>query len=77
MEWISTDTAHVSSGFPKCKDDRPDPAYWTAYDFHMVEREARAARRAHAYSIVAACSKRLRQSIVDFRIAALPRRSST
>ena len=26
---------------------RPDQRYWTAYDYFMVEREARAARTAH------------------------------
>lgn len=27
--------------------DRPDQRYWTAYDYFMVEREARAVRAAH------------------------------
>ena len=34
--------------------DRPDQRYWTAYDYFMVEREARAARTAH---IGALCAK--------------------
>ena len=31
----------------------PDRAYWTAYDYHMIEREARAVRRAHVYAAIA------------------------
>ena len=34
--------------------DRPDQRYWTAYDYFMVEREARAVRAAH---IGAMCAK--------------------
>ncbi|MEO8739178.1 MAG: hypothetical protein ABI537_05680 [Casimicrobiaceae bacterium] len=34
--------------------DRPDQHYWTAYDYFMVEYEARAARTAH---IAALCAK--------------------
>ena len=34
--------------------DRPDPRYWTAYDYFMVEREARAARTVH---LAALCAK--------------------
>jgi hypothetical protein len=28
--------------------DQPDPAYWTDYDFYMIDREARALRRCSA-----------------------------
>ena len=33
--------------------DRPDVRYWTAYDHFMVEREARAARNAYLYGLIA------------------------
>lgn len=33
--------------------DRPDMSYWTAYDHFMIEREARAMRRAFVWSLVA------------------------
>jgi hypothetical protein len=32
--------------------DGADPAYWTAYDYHMVEREARAMQRAQVYATI-------------------------
>ena len=34
-------------------EDRPDESYWTAYDHFMVEREARAARNAYLYGLIA------------------------
>ena len=34
-------------------DDAPDQGYWTAYDHFMVEREARAMRRAYVWALVA------------------------
>jgi hypothetical protein len=34
-------------------EDRPDVRYWTAYDHFMVEREARAARNAYFYGLIA------------------------
>ena len=92
MEWITTNAAHgpgnqvsaskrdprhlQSIDFSKSDGEPADPAFWTAYDFHMIEREARAARRAHAYAIVVACLKRLRERIGDFRIATSPRHSA-
>ena len=33
--------------------DRPDQRYWTAYDYFMVEREARAARTAQIGALYA------------------------
>ena len=45
----------------------PDSAYWTAYDHYMIERKARADRRAHVYSKLATLVRRLRQSISTFR----------
>jgi hypothetical protein len=35
------------------RDDAPDTSYWTAYDHFMVEREARAMRRAYVWSLIA------------------------
>lgn len=32
--------------------DRPDPSYWTAYDHFMIEREARAMRHIHTWSLL-------------------------
>ena len=32
-------------------DEAPDRKYWTEYDHFMVEREARAMRRAYAYAL--------------------------
>ena len=43
-----------------------DPRYWTAYDLHMIERDARAMRRAHVYSMIAALCDRLRRRIFGF-----------
>ena len=44
----------------------PDSAYWTAYDHYMIEREARAHRRAYVYSKVTTLVRRLRQTISRF-----------
>ena len=41
----------------------PDRSYWTAYDHYMVEREARALRRAYAYSLLAKAWNKLRQRV--------------
>ncbi len=45
--------------------EQPDPAYWTAYDFHMIERDARAMRRARMYSMIATHGIRLSQLIAN------------
>ena len=34
-------------------EDRPDERYWTAYDHFMVEREARGARNAYLFGVIA------------------------
>ena len=47
----------------------PASAYWTAYDHYMIEREARACRRAYVRSMVATFARRLQHSIVNFRPA--------
>lgn len=31
----------------------PDPRYWTAYDYYMIELEARAMRNAHLQAVLA------------------------
>jgi hypothetical protein len=42
-------------------DDQPaDPSYWTAYDYAMLEREARAVRRAYLGGLLAGVWRRLR-----------------
>jgi hypothetical protein len=42
-------------------DDQPaDPSYWTAYDYVMLEREARAVRRAYLGALLAGAWLRLR-----------------
>ena len=90
MEWITTNAAPANQGgaskraprhlqsidFSKSDGEPADPAFWTAYDLHMIDSEARAARRAHAYAIVVACLKRLQQRIGDFRIARSLRHSA-
>ena len=45
--------------------EEPDPAYWSVYDFHMIEREARAMRRARMYSTIATYGVRLSQLIAN------------
>lgn len=48
----------------------PASSYWTAYDHYMIEREARAYRRAYAYSMVASFVRHLRPAIfLNFRPA--------
>jgi hypothetical protein len=54
---------HIVGGEAKLPlgDEAPDPRYWTAYDIHMIERDARAMRRAQVYSMLAALWGRLRR----------------
>jgi len=54
---------------PATQSGLPDSAYWTAYDHYMIEREARASRRAYVWSSVATFARRLRQSISNVRPA--------
>ena len=35
----------------------PDRAYWTVYDYYMMEREARALGRAQAYAAAVRCAR--------------------
>ncbi len=42
--------------------DAPDLSYWTAYDFRMAERDARAARRAYVYAMIARMWQRIKDS---------------
>ena len=53
-----------------CKNEAPDPMYWTAYDYHMIQRDARALRRAYVYSMMATLWKRLSQHIFGSRVTA-------
>ena len=41
-------------------DHVPDQSYWTAYDHFMVEREARSARRAYVWALIAKAWSALR-----------------
>ena len=41
-------------------DEAPDPSFWTAYDYFMLEREARAVRRAFIFSLVVGWARKLR-----------------
>ena len=43
--------------------ERADPSYWTAYDRAMIEREARAMRRAYMWSSIARGWRALRAGI--------------
>ena len=53
--------------------DAPDPRYWTAYDHFMLEREARARRRACAYRLIARARDALRRGLRAVRSAAARR----
>jgi hypothetical protein len=52
-------------------DEAPDSRYWTTYDHYMIEREARAMRRAFVYRLIANAWGRLRERLA----ASLPVRS--
>jgi hypothetical protein len=43
----------------------PDPVYWTAYDYYMIEREARALRRDRLYTTLTMLGTRLWQLIAN------------
>ena len=47
--------------------ERPDSSYWTAYDHFMIEREARALRRAYTWSLLARGWQWLRARIAGAR----------
>ena len=40
-----------------------DPGYRTAYDYYMIDREARALRRTHLHSVIVTTWKRVLQRI--------------
>lgn len=42
-------------------DDSPDASYWTPYDYFMIEREARALRRAALVATFTNMAQRLRR----------------
>ena len=50
--------------------EAPDRRYWTEYDHFMVEREARALRRAYVYALIGKAWKRLWQRLRGGRTAA-------
>jgi hypothetical protein len=45
-----------------------DPQYWTEYDYFMLEREARAVRRAYLSGLVSGALGRLRERFVAPRL---------
>ena len=51
-------------------DDSPDRKYWTEYDHFMIEREARAQRRAHIYRLFGARFRAMHAGIARFVSAA-------
>jgi hypothetical protein len=65
VECLPTRVTHPSAEGATRIGEEPDPLYWTAYDFHMVERDARAMRRARVYSMIATYGVRLSQLIVN------------
>jgi len=52
-------------------DDSPDRKYWTEYDHFMIEREARAQRRAHIYRLFGAWFRAIHAGTAWFVSAAL------
>jgi hypothetical protein len=55
------DSAHLLQRTQALIDEVPaDPRYWTAYDHFMLERQARALRRAYLGAIFDAAWSRLR-----------------
>ena len=50
-------------------NDRPaDAQYWTAYDYFMLEREARAVRRAYLSGLITAMWTRWRKRLAALRL---------
>ncbi len=63
---MSNARRHVAStGHPA---DAADPSYWTAYDHFMVEREARAVRRAELYALAGRAWRALLRRLRDARM---------
>ena len=65
VECLPTRVTHPSSDGAARIGEEPDPVYWTAYDLHMIERDARAMRRARMYSTIATYGVRLSQLIAN------------
>ena len=65
VECMPNRVTHPSSEGAARIGEEPDPAYWTAYDLHMIERDARAMRRAYMYSMIATYGVRLSQLIAN------------
>jgi hypothetical protein len=56
------DSAHLLQRTQALINDVPaDPRYWTAYDHFILEREARALRRAYLGGLIATAWTRLQQ----------------
>jgi hypothetical protein len=53
MPAIASPSTRPYPAVPRDAADDPDPSYWTAYDHFMVEREARALRRAYTWGLLA------------------------
>jgi hypothetical protein len=52
----------VAASAQQRNDEAPDPTFWTAYDYFMLEREARAVRRAFVFSQLVGWMRKLRGS---------------
>ena len=62
------DMTHDSPELLQCtptaaNDDVADSRYWTTYDHYMIEREARALRRAYVYRMFANGWRQLRERL--------------
>ena len=55
---------------PMLDDDTPDRKYWTAYDHFMIERKARALRRAYAFALLGSWLRAARAAAIRFVSAA-------
>ena len=58
LRWVRR-TDDGATGPARIPIEAPDPVYWTAYDYYMIEREARALRREHLYTMIATHGTRL------------------
>jgi hypothetical protein len=56
-------TAQTNTFAAASMNEAADRRFWTSYDYAMVERDARAMRRAHIRSIVAAFAGKLWTSV--------------
>jgi hypothetical protein len=62
------DNVHLLQRTQALVNDQPaDARYWTAYDRFMLEREARAIRRAYLGGLIAGAWRRLRERVAVLR----------